>query len=319
MRALYTPKEQKPIGPPFSGNFSLATVYREHLWQRKDCRMAQGARTMKLRSRRQSRRSYRPVKSLLKALSILDTLGDRPGGLGITDLSTALKAPKSTVHRLIATLEVAGYAVFDPPTARYILGSRLARLGEQLNSQSPLLNFGVATLETLTHQCQEASHLAILEGTEVVYISREESKEPVRISFGMGHRAPAHCTALGKALLAGLTDAEIRMLYQNQGKLQHCTPRTITSLSSLLAEIATIRREGIASDNEEYMPGLRCIAAPVRDYSGRIVAAMSLSMFKHKMTAARKAYFREALLRAGSELSAHLGHATDFRKVQAVH
>jgi len=262
-----------------------------------------------------SRNRYRPVKSLLKALRILDTLGDCPGGLGITDLSRALGAPKSTVHRLIATLEVAGYAVFDPPTERYILGSRLAKLGEQLNLQSPLLTFGVPTLEDLTKKCREASHLAILEGTEVVYVSREESKEPVRISFGMGHRAPAHCTALGKALLAGLTDAEIRMLYKNQRRLEKLTPQTPTSLERLLTDIAGVRREGIAYDNEEYMVGLRCIAAPIRDYSGRIVAAMSLSMFKYKMTAARKSLFKEQLLRASAGLSGHLGCLTDTRKI----
>lgn len=262
-----------------------------------------------------SRGSHRPVKSLLKALRILDTLGDCPGGLGITDLSAALGAPKSTVHRLVATLEAAGYAVFDPPTTRYILGSRVAKLGEQLSSQSPLLTLGVTTLEQLTRKCKEASHLAILEGTEVVYISREESREPVRISFGMGHRAPAHCTALGKALLAGLTDAEIRMLYKNQRRLERLTPRTPTSLDGLLSEVATIRREGIAYDNEEYMAGLRCIAAPIHDYSGRIVAAMSLSMFKHKMTMARKALFKDALMRASAELSAHLGFAAETRRI----
>jgi IclR family transcriptional regulator, KDG regulon repressor len=269
---------------------------------------------MPTKPKRNSRNRHRPVKSLIKALRILDTLGDRPGGLGITDLSGAVGAPKSTVHRLVATLEAAGYAVFDPPTARYILGSRVARLGEQLNYQSPLLTFGVSTLEQLTHKCKEASHLAILEGTEVVYISREESKDPVRISFGMGHRAPAHCTALGKALLAGLTDAEIRMLYKNERKLDRLTPHTRTALDDLVAELAAVRREGIACDNEEYMPGLRCIAAPVRDFSARIVAAMSLSMFKHKMTAARRALFKAALLQAGADLSQKLGFASDSRK-----
>src|SRR5215813_4190834 len=261
-------------------------------------------------------RRHRPVKSLAKALRILDTLGDRPGGLGITDLGAALGAPKSTVHRLVSTLEACGYVVFDPPTARYVLGSRLAKLGEQLSYQSPLLTFGVATLEDLTQKCKEASHLAILEGTEVVYVSREESKEPVRISFGMGHRAPAHCTALGKALLAGLTDAEIRMLYKNVRRLERLTPHTRTSLDDLLAELAVIRKEGIAVDSEEYLAGLSCIAAPVRDFSARIVAAMSLSMFKHKMTSDRRAKFKAALLQAGYDLSQKLGFA-DPRKPAA--
>ena len=261
-------------------------------------------------------RRHRPVKSLAKALRILDALGDRPGGLGITDLAIALGAPKSTVHRLVATLESCGYVVFDPPTARYILGSRLAKLGEQLSYQSPLLTFGVTTLEELTRKCKEASHLAILEGTEVVYVSREESKDPVRISFGMGHRAPAHSTALGKALLAGLTDADIRMLYKNARRLDPTTPHTHTSLDDLVRELAAVRREGIACDNEEYMAGLRCIAVPVRDFSARIVAAMSLSMFKHKMTPQRRAQFKAALLQAGSELSQKLGFA-DPRKASA--
>jgi IclR family transcriptional regulator, KDG regulon repressor len=263
---------------------------------------------MNLRSRRSGARNRRPVKSLIKALRILDTLGDCMDGLGITDLSGVLKTPKSTVHRLIVTLEAAGYVAFDPPTAKYSLGSRAARLGEQLNRQSPLLTFGVPMLERLTKECHEASHLAILQGTEVVYISHEESKEPVRISFGMGHRAPAHCTALGKVFLAGLSDSEILMLYRNQRKLEKLTPQTISTMQKLLAEISVVRREGIGHDREEYTRGLRCVAAPIKDFTSRIVAAMSLSMFKHKMTAERRAFFEDALLRATSEVSEKLGY-----------
>lgn len=260
---------------------------------------------MKVRTARVSGRN-RPVKSLTKALRILDTLGDHPSGLGITDLSKVVKAPKSTVHRLIATLEAAGYAVFDSTAAKYTLGSKVTRLGEQLSAQSPLLTFGVQTLELLTQECTEASHLAIMEGTEVVYISREESKDPVRISFGTGHRAPAHGTALGKVLLAGLSDGEIMMLYRGR-KLRKLTPRTMTSLRDLVSEIAAVRKEGIAYDSEEYLPGLSCIAAPVRDFSGKIVAAMSLSTFKHKMTTKRKAFFKAALIQASTKLSEKLG------------
>lgn len=114
-------------------------------------------------------------------------------------------------------------------------------------------------LERLTEECHEASHLAILQGTEVVYVSHEESKEPVRISFGMGHRAPAHCTALGKVFQAGLSDREILMLYRNEQKLEKLTPQTIPTLNKLLSEIAVVRRGGIGHDNEEYTRGLRCM------------------------------------------------------------
>jgi IclR family transcriptional regulator, KDG regulon repressor len=264
---------------------------------------------MKKKLRRAAAKGKRPVKSLVKALRILDTLGDHPGGLGITDLSDVLKSPKSTVHRLITTLESSGYVVFDAAAARYILGNRVAKLGEQVNQQSPLLTFGVPTLERLTAECHEASHLAILEGTEVIYISQEESRAPVRISFGKGHRVPAHCTALGKALLAGQTDSEILMLYKNRKKLDRLTPDTRTRIEDLLGELAAVRKEGIAYDNEEYMPGLRCMAVPVRDFSSATVAAVCLSMFTHKMTAARMAFFKATLVRAGAELSGKLGFA----------
>jgi len=262
---------------------------------------------MVLRRRASSFKKKKPVKSLIKALRMLDTLGDCPGGLGITDLSVAVKAPKSSVHRLVSTLETAGYVTFDPPTSKYSVGNRVARLAEQLNHQSSLLTFAMPMLEQLTRECHEASHLAIMQGTEVVYVSHEESKEPVRISFGMGHRAPAHCTALGKVFLSGLAESEVLMLYQNQRRLDRATPQTKTSLRELLAELTVVRRDGIAYDNEEYMIGLRCMAAPIRDFSTRIIAATSLSMFKHKMTTARREFFKQALMRASTELSEKLG------------
>jgi len=252
-------------------------------------------------------KNKKPVKSLAKALRILNALGECSSGLGITDLSSVVKAPKSTVHRLVATMESAGYVVFDALTSKYVLGNRLARLGEQLNQQIPLLTFGVPALEQLTRECHEASHLAILQGAEIVYISQEESKEPVRISFNTGHRAPAHCTALGKVFLAGLSDTEILALYANKKRLVRLTPRTQTRVDELLSEISTVRKEGIAFDGEEYMPGLACMAAPIRDFSSRTIAAIGVSMFKHKLNGERKALFKDALLRAGAELSEKLG------------
>ncbi|HEY6249547.1 MAG TPA: IclR family transcriptional regulator [Candidatus Angelobacter sp.] len=263
---------------------------------------------MKFESRHSPGKHNKPVKSLIKALRILGALGDCPGGLGITELSGILKSPKSTVHRLVATLETVGYVFFDLPTSKYVLGSRVAKLGEQLSQQSPLLTFGVPALEQLTRECKEASHLAIMEGAEVVYISHEEIKEPIRISFGMGHRAPVYCTAGGKVFLAGLSNSEILTLYKNKRKkFEQRTPRTLTRLQDLLSEIATVRKEGIAYDNEEYMPGLCCIAAPVRDFSSRTIAAISLSMMNHRMTAERKVIFKETLLRVSAELSEKLG------------
>ena len=103
------------------------------------------------------------------------------------------------------------------------------------------------------------------------------------------------------------------MLYANT-KLQRLTPRTQTKLPQLLTEFAAVRREGIAYDNEEYMPGLRCIAAPIKDFSSRTIAAMSLSMFKHKMTAESRAYFKDVLVRAAAELSEKMGYSGTLKR-----
>jgi len=270
---------------------------------------------MKTKAKRLPVKNHRPVKSLIKALRILDALGNHPGGLGITDLSGTLKAPKSTMHRLIATMECAGYVAFDAPTSKYILGNRVARLGEQTSRQSPLLTYGVPLLEQLTRECHEASHLAIFQGMEVVYISHEESKAPIRISFNTGHRAPAHCTALGKVFLAGLSDGDILMLYKNKNRLEEFTPHTRTKIEALLAEISEVRKEGIAYDSEEYMPGLSCVAAPIRDFSSRTIAAMGVSMFQHKLTAKHKGFFKRMLFRASAELSEKLGFAPARKNV----
>src|ERR1700682_4664550 len=105
---------------------------------------------MKLKVKRGPRKNSKPVKSLIKALRIVDALGDCPSGLGITELSEARQAHKSTAPRLIPTLEAVGYSVFDPSTSKYLLGTKLARLGEQLNHQSSLLTFGVPALEERT-------------------------------------------------------------------------------------------------------------------------------------------------------------------------
>jgi IclR family KDG regulon transcriptional repressor len=225
---------------------------------------------MKFESRHSPRKNGECVKSLIKAVRILEALGDCPGGLGITELSRILKSPKSTVHRLVATLETVGYVFFDVPTSKYVLGSRVAKLGEQLSKQFPLLTFGVKALEQLTRECKEASHLAIMEGTEVVYVSHEKVTEPIRVSFGMGHRAPVYCTAGGKVFLAGLSNTGILTRYKNKKKLEQRTPRTLTRLKDLLFEIATVRKVGIAYDNEEYAPGLCCIAVPVKKRSLRL-------------------------------------------------
>ena len=258
--------------------------------------------------RRVSKASKYPVKSLIKALRILDALGESSTGCSITELSRELKIGKSTVHRLLATLKDVGYVMVDPLTSRYTLGSTIARLAEQLSHQSPLLNLGTPTMQLLSRDCNETTNLATLEGRDVLYIAKQDSPEPLRMSGQVGRRLPAYSTALGKALLAALSDREVRRLYGGANKLRKLTPNTIDSLDDLTAELETIRREGFAFDREETYIGVQCLAAAVRDHSGKVVAAISISAPKHRMTPESKRLWKDALLRRTRELSEKLGY-----------
>ena len=255
-----------------------------------------------------------PVKSLIKALRILDVLAEKPSGCGITDLSKKLGIGKSSVHRLLATLKEEGYVVIHPANSRYILGGRIAKLGQQLSEQYPLLTFAPAVIQRLVREYNETVNLAILEGNEVVYIAGEESREILRSHFLLGYRAPAHATALGKMCLSDLADHEIRLRYKGLKTLSQAGPRTIANLEQLIGEMSTVRKAGFSYDNEESGYGVYCIAVPIRDSSGRLAAAISFSMPKPRMTPERRSILKDALLRASAELSEKLGFVAERRE-----
>jgi IclR family KDG regulon transcriptional repressor len=251
-----------------------------------------------------------PVKSLVKALRILDLLAGKPGGCGITDLSEALQIGKSTVHRLLATLKQEGYVVIHPVTSRYILGGRVAKLGQQLSAQHPLLTFGIPVIKQLVREHNETVNMAVLEGTEIVYIAGEECKETLRNHFILGGRVPAHGTALGKVCLSNLSAEEIRQRYKGV-KLSPMGPQAITSIARLVEEAAAVRKAGFAYDNEESGSGIYCIAVPIWYFPNGLAAAISFSMPKLRMTAARRLALRNALLNSSAQLSQQLGYSAD--------
>src|ERR1700677_1065725 len=139
--------------------------------------------------RRAASKNKYPVKSLVKALRILDVLAERPAGFGITELSEALQMGKSTVHRLLATLKEEGYVVPHPAGSRYILGGRIARLGQRFSDPYQLATFGEPSVLRLAREHNETVNLAILEGTEIVYVAGEESRETLRNHVLLGSRA----------------------------------------------------------------------------------------------------------------------------------
>lgn len=249
-----------------------------------------------------------PVKSVAKTLSILELLGGAEGGSTLTEISTSLRIGKSTVHRLLATLRDHDFVWLDPQSSRYILGARILQLTGQLSRQSLLIRYGESALSRLAAKTGETCNLGVLDGREVLYLIIKESKKPLRMTGQVGKRLPAHCTALGKAILSGLSREEFNLLYGGTQKLQTPTPASVSTVSQLVDELEKVRQTDIAVDNEELYPGVVCISAPIRNHSGKTIAAVSISLPKNRVDPKRLRRFKSLLLDVAKGLSRDLRH-----------
>src|SRR6266478_5758981 len=196
-----------------------------------------------------------PVKSMVKALNILEYLGGSLKGASLTEISAKLRIGKSTVHRLLATLRDHDFVWLDPQSSRYILGARILQLSEQLTHQSILIRYGEPILSRLAAETGETCNLGVLDGRSVLYLIIKESRNPLRMTGHVGKRLPAHCTALGKALLSGLTREEFDALYRGTKKLEGMTAKSLQTIPQLLRSIEKTKQTSIAIDNEEVFAG----------------------------------------------------------------
>jgi DNA-binding IclR family transcriptional regulator len=250
-----------------------------------------------------------PVKSLAKALRILDTVGRFQHGTSIAVLSKELKMGKSTVHRLLATLRDFDLIWFDPTTSNYALGSRILRWSDLLVHQNLVVRHGLPILRDLVSAGRETANLAVLDGTEVLYVAQFESMERLRLSEDVGTRHPAHSTALGKALLATMSDEEFEQLYGKVDVLKSLTANTIVDKRRLKEHLQKVRNEGVAYDFEENVVGVICLGAVVRDFTRKPIAAMSVSLPIQRLRGDNLITLREHLLHAVNRLSMELGYS----------
>lgn len=226
--------------------------------------------------RRNEERQGETVQSVVRALTLLDALGDSRGEVGVADLSKQVGFHVSTTHRLLATLIAQGYARQSPETGRYALGAKAFHLAESYLGQLDLRRAVRPTLERLSHETGETANLVILEGREALYLDKVESPQSLRIFSRIGRRAPLHCTAAGKVLLASHSRQKVDALL-GQGPLEALTRSTIISRSQLRGELEKISEQGFAIDIEECEAGASCIAVPVRNAQGETVAALGIS------------------------------------------
>lgn len=211
-----------------------------------------------------------------RALDLLEYLARHPGEHGVRSLGAALELSPSTVFRLLETLEQTGFVRQNAATDKYAIGIKAVQLGISALGALDITAIAPASLRALAAETGESAFLAVRDDTELVYLLKEEGHYSIRTTALLGSRRPLHCTGLGKAFLATMSAAEVAGLLQRAG-MPRLTAQTITELGALWEELAHIRARGYATDREEIEEGLACVAAPIRDYRGETIAAVSMA------------------------------------------
>jgi len=249
----------------------------------------------------------RLVPAVTRALDILELFLGADGELSAADIVRRLGLPRTTVHELLATLVARGYLVQEPSNL-YRLGVRTYQLGSHYAERLDLASEGQRVARHVAQACDETVHVAILEGTDVIYVAKVDSTHAVRMVSAAGRRLPAHCTAVGKMLLASLPEAELRARFPDGVGLPALTPLSITEPAALYEELAVIRARGTAHEDRESNPDVSCVAAPVRDGTATVVAALSISAPTIRWDEARRAELARLAVAGADDLSARLGH-----------
>ncbi len=247
------------------------------------------------------------VKSLVKALGIVEFLSDGShDSYTLTEISRGLRLHISTVHRLLVNLVRQGFVEPDAVTGGYKLGFRVLRMGLRVLDRLDFRRVADPLLRQLNQQTQETVHLAILQGDRAVSIEKFGSPQPVGLTAPLGGVIPLHCTGVGKTLLAFQEEEMVKRIAESNG-LERQTSHTITALTQLKKELAHIREQGYAVDNEEAVEGLRCVAAPIFDHRGQAVAAFSVAGPATRVTPARVAEIARLVCETSRQISYRLG------------
>lgn len=252
------------------------------------------------------RSSY--VQSVIRALEILELLNEKKEQ-GVTQIGESLDLDKSTVHRLLNTLKYKGYVQQNPVTQKYSNSYKLFEMGTIEIDRLGLIRRSNPYMERLAANTRETVNLAILDGPRAMYVEKIESTEVIKADIGVGRSYPAYATSLGKVMLAYTPREKVIRLFEGEEFVQF-TQNTIGSLDELLAELKIIRRRGYAVDDEEFIPGLACIAAPIRAGNGEAVAALSISYprYRYKSGGKEEKAMEDLLLETALRLSAEFGY-----------
>ncbi len=249
---------------------------------------------------------HKTSTTVAKAFAILDMLVSKgSAGLSLSEVSSSLQVSKSTAHRYLTTLEELEVVKRDDRDY-FGLGPKLIELAAAFLNNHDLRNESVPFLERLSAQTQETVHLAVPFGNDVVYIAKVESPHSVRMASHIGARNPMHCTSLGKAILAHYpSDRVERSIHEG---LPGRTPHTLTSPEALRAELERVRGQGFAIDDQENEVGVRCAGAPIFDYTGKVIGAISVSGPASRLTKQQCIEFGPLVRDAALNVSRRMGY-----------
>lgn len=246
-----------------------------------------------------------PATAVERALSILEAAAHRPSGLTNSEISRKLGIPKSSASYILRTLEKRGYLRRETETGRYRLGLRILSLGGDVQANLDIADVALPFMRSLVERIHMTVHLAALDQGEAVYIEKVEGPGFFKVNTWIGRRMFLHSTSVGKCLLAWLPKHDVETIVKQQG-LKKRTPKTITTMTKLLAELEHVKHSGHAVDDEENSLGARCLGAPIFDSLGNVTAALGASGTLTQMDEENMPRIIEALKETARRISRQL-------------
>jgi DNA-binding IclR family transcriptional regulator len=253
------------------------------------------------------------IPNLRNACRIQKLLATRPDGFTVTEIARELKVPYTTTLRIMATLQLEGFV--RKVGSRFELGPVVIHIGNASLAGTEIRDLALPVLETLTARTEETSHLAIpCEGRPLI-VAVQDSPHPLRAASRPGFLAEPHCSSTGKALLAFHYHDRVDDIL-GRGPLHRRTPHTMVKPADVKRDLELTRKRGYSLDDEEYHPGVRCLAAPVLSSHGKAVAAIGITAATVRFTRERIPEIAAIVRAAAQELSGHLGHHDDSARTR---
>lgn len=250
------------------------------------------------------------VQSVERALDILEILSEDVNGMGLSEIGNKIDLHKSTIHRLLGTLIHKGYVSQDCVTNKYKITIKLYELGVKKIASTDILEASKPYSKALMDSLNEVVHLVIRDKNDIIYIDKVEADNTIRMISTIGKRRPLYCTSVGKAMMAYMSEEEIKEIWDNS-EIESLTQKTIVDYEDFLSELDKVKTNGYAEDDEENEMGVRCIGAPIFNHKGQIEGAISISGPAFRVTKERVDEISKEVKKYAKLISKELGYRTN--------